>query len=573
MSCMKKSKHLKILFNKFTVATCTLFLFNNVFAQKIPGEIHGNFDVNFQQYNHDSLINAKVPAAKAGYNAFANFIYTLGDFSTGIRYESYLNALNGYPVHYRGSGIGYRYLRYKTENIDFIAGNFYEQFGSGLILRAYEQRALGIDNALDGFKFSYRPFNGIQLKTVYGKQRFDFNNGLTNSDGLVRGADVELNVAELLDSVYHSKFKIILGGSFVSKFDPGSEYSINGKKILLPQNVASWSSRMKMMYGNYSVFAEYALKMNDPSADNNFIYKNGQAFLLTANYSKKGFSVLLAAKYNDNMSYRSNRFMMLTDLPINYIPSINKQHTYNLPATLYPYASQFSEMAYSGEVNYTLKKKTVLGGKYGTQLSVNFSRVYGIDSSYISNDTNRRGYDSKFFTPNLSRLFFSDINFTLKKKISSLLTINYMYLNIVYNNDIIQGAFHSDGSKVHGTITSEMHIADVNFKLTEQHNIRTELQYLHITSAEKHQGDWLTALVEYSYSPYFSVSLMDQYNFGNPDEKYRLHYYYLSASYTKGSTRLGVGYGRQRQGLFCVGGVCRTVPASNGMNIAITHTF
>ena len=36
--------------------------------------------------------------------------------------------------------------------IDVTIGNFYDQFGSGLVFRSYEERNLGIDNAMDGFR-------------------------------------------------------------------------------------------------------------------------------------------------------------------------------------------------------------------------------------------------------------------------------------------------------------------------------------------------------------------------------------------------------------------------------------
>ena len=39
------------------------------------------------------------------------------------------------------------------------------------------------------------------------------------------------------------------------------------------------------------------------------------------------------------MQFRSDRNLQLFDVPVNYIPAITKQHTYNLAATLYPYAT------------------------------------------------------------------------------------------------------------------------------------------------------------------------------------------------------------------------------------------
>jgi hypothetical protein len=72
------------------------------------------------------------------------------------------------------------------------AGSFYEQFGSGFILRAYEERSLGIDNHLFGGKVVYRPYKGIQLKALTGKQRRYWS----RNDSWISGGDVELNIDE-----------------------------------------------------------------------------------------------------------------------------------------------------------------------------------------------------------------------------------------------------------------------------------------------------------------------------------------------------------------------------------------
>jgi len=43
--------------------------------------------------------------------------------------------------------------------------------------------------------------------------------------------------------------------------------------------------------------------------------------------------------------------------------------------------------------------------------------------------------------------------------------------------------------------------------------------------------------------------------------------------YIEGATRITISGGRQRQGIFCVGGVCRVVPASNGVSLSVTTSF
>lgn len=548
----------------------------NSFAQeKNKGEVHGNVDMTLQQYSEDTLINAVVPAAKAGYNAFGNVIYTNGNFSTGMRFESYLNVLNGYPDRFSGTGIGYRFARYRGEEIDVTFGNFYEQFGSGLLLRAYEERTIGVDNVLDGFRVKFNPYRGVYLKGIYGKQRLSFVDGLVNGPGIVRGVDAEVNLNELTDSLGKMKTKIILGGSFVSKFQPGTIQEVNGVDLIMPQNVGSWAGRAKISHGNYSFMGEYAYKMNDPSADNNFIYKSGQAVLLNATYSIKGLGISLDAKHIDNMSFRSDRNALLTDVQINYLPALTKPHSYNLAATLYPYGTQpTGEVAFQGEISYKLKKKTKLGGKYGTTITVNHARAYGLDSITIADtETSRWGYDASIFGADWDHLYFSDFNVQVKRKINKKLKAMYTFLNIIYDNHIIQGAFNSDGSKVKGKINADIHVLELSYKLKKKHNIRTELQYLTTKSGERHQGDWATAIVEYTYSPHWSIGVMDQYNIGNPDDLYKIHYYYFTVGYTKKSSRIALGYGKQREGLFCVGGICRTVPASNGLTLTLTSSF
>ncbi|HRE96720.1 MAG TPA: DUF6029 family protein, partial [Flavobacteriales bacterium] len=82
-----------------------------------------------------------------------------------------------------------------------------------------------------------------------------------------------------------------------------------------------------------------------------------------------------------------------------------------------------------------------------------------------------------------------------------------------------------------------------------------------------------TVLVEYTRSPHWFIGALSQYNYGNEVEAQRVNYPYLTVGYIQNSTRITMGYGKQREGLFCVGGVCRAVPASNGFTLSITSSF
>jgi hypothetical protein len=80
-------------------------------------------------------------------------------------------------------------------------------------------------------------------------------------------------------------------------------------------------------------------------------------------------------------------------------------------------------------------------------------------------------------------------------------------------------------------------------------------------------------LAEWSISPNWFISAFDEYNYGNDIEDNRIHYVNAAVAYVKRTNRISLGYGKQREGLLCVGGICRNVPASNGFTLSISSSF
>jgi hypothetical protein len=551
---------LKPLFRKIAIAGFTILAATGakeVIAQeKDMGSIHGNFQTDVQYYNVDTIIGAPIVPEKMLMNGFANIIYTKGNFTAGIRYESYLNALQGFDAGYRGNGIPFRYASYHLDDLDITVGSFYEQFGTGLLLRAYEERGLGYDNAFDGIRVKYKPIDGVYIKSLVGKQRIYFDYG----SGIVRGLDGEIVLNELHDFFSTMKTQVSFGGSFVSK------YQVDQDPIyVLPENVGGYGGRMNLIRGKFSLLGEYVYKINDPSAVNNFIYRHGEAMFLTGSYSQKGLGITIAAKRIDNMNFRSDRNATVNNLNINFLPALTKQHTYNLAATLYPYATQFNgEMGYQADLIYTFKKGSLLGGKYGTTINVNYSAVNNIDTVQLGDlETQRIGYSSSFFKTG-EEVYFRDFNIELSKKWNKKVKTNLSYIHFTYNMDVVQGLVGK------GMIYADIAIADISYRFNDKHTLRTELQSL---TTKQDQGNWATAILEYTYSPKWFIAIMDQYNYGNKDENLRIHYITGSVGFTKNSNRFLMSYGRQRAGIFCIGGVCRNMPASNGLMLTVTSSF
>ena len=521
--------------------------------------IWGNFQMDAQYYMPDSLINAPDVPETILMNGFANLNFSYGGFAMGIRYESYQNALLGFDDRYRGNGIPYRFASYTSENLEVTLGNFYEQFGSGLIFRTYEEKNLGIDNAMDGFRLVYRPQQGIALTGVIGQQRLFWDLG----PGIVRGFDARVNLNSAISSLSESSNQWILGGSVVSKYQRDRNPLYN-----LPENVAAFSGNLNFMRGPVNLTGEYAYKVNDPSADNDFIYKEGQALLLTGSYAVRGVGLLLSAKRIDNMGFRSDRNATGNDLHINYLPPTTRQHIYSLSA-MYPYASQpTGEMGVLGELTFSLPRESRLGGPYGTSVTINYSHARSIDKKQL-HDTiavgqpGTDGYRSSFFSLG-DEVYFEDFNIEINRRFSRNLRGLFSYAYITYNQNVIEGYVDKENVYAH------IGIVDMSYRLPNRRSIRWELQHLY---TKQDNQSWAMAMVEYTIAPRWFFAISDQYNYGNNNKDLRIHYYTLSAGYSKGPNRISLSYGKQRQGIICVGGVCRMVPASYGFMLSVSSSF
>ncbi|MFT6814679.1 MAG: hypothetical protein ACJAZ3_000572 [Sphingobacteriales bacterium] len=521
------------------------------YGQSEEGRLTGNIQSDIQYYLEDTIIGAEKVDEKIRSNTYAQIDYAKGNFRAGVRLESYERALIGYDPLYNGTGIANRYIRYQTDLITLTVGNFYDQFGSGMIFRTYEDRFLGIDNSLDGLHVLVTPLPGVQIKVLSGRQRLFFTKG----EGIVRGADGEWFINESFESLIDKKSKIILGAGVISKFQADDDPVYN-----LPENVAAYAGRFNLIRGGFSLQSEVAYKINDPSLTNNFSYNEGKGFMVTSSYSQKGFSVSGGVKRIDNMDFRSDRNAGNNNLTLSFLPAFTKQHTYQL-AAYYPYGTQPNgEIALQGEVSYKVPKGSQLGGKYGTQVTVSHSTVRTNNKAI---NAFSRIYDEDFISTG-DVLLFRENNIEINRKFNKKWKGNFQYLSMIYDKDRIEQ--QAGFGKVFATIG----VADITYKINRKNAIRTEFQAMF---TEQDQGNWAMALAEYTVSPHWFIAVIDEYNYGNDVEKKRVHYLNTNVGYVQGSSRIALAYGKQRAGIICVGGVCRVLPATNGLRLSISTSF
>lgn len=490
----------------------------------------------------------------------------LNNFTASVQLESYEPfALINYSPNFEGTNLGTYSINYNNSKLNITAGHYYSQFGSGLILRNWEDRQLGINNALLGGKIVYSPAHFVSLTALYGKQRIGFK----TSNGEVFGFDSEIDLSNLLNLENAS---LNIGLSYVGRKEDVTLQDPNFEEL-----TNAFSGRVDYTNNNFYSSLEYVSKSEDAvvqinQVSNNFV-KPGSALLLNAGFTKKGFGLDATFRRLENMSFYSDRDAsgnIYNENLVNYTPGLTKQHDYLL-TNIFVYQAQSAvsfldpALLKVGEIGgqldlfYKIQKDTPLGGKYGTKLALNASYYAGLGGEF---DYANQDYETDFL--GFGNKYFSDISLEVRKKWSSKWSSIFYYVNQYYNKKEIEGNFAAE------QIKTNIGVFESTYKIGKGKSLRFEAQKLW-SSSEDH--DWVGGTFEYNFNSKYSIYVNDIYNGGKDKDTEKTHYYNIGGSYTKGATRLGVNYGRQRAGLLCVGGVCRYVAEATGLTVNLSMSF
>ena len=465
----------------------------------------------------------------------------------------------GYDTDFGGYGISHLHVGANFDWGKITIGDVYGQFGSGMVLRLYEDRALGVDNALRGGKIEATPYKGIYFTALGGKQRRYWNCyddgawGWNYKQDAVLGANLELGLQEWIPQLQEAGANLTIGGSYVSKYQKADTIlfidpsAMQAYMYNLPEWVGAGSVRAQLQMKGWNAMVEYAYKANDPSILNNYSYNHGEALLMSLSYSQKGLAVLAQVKRSENMSFRSDRQANLIAGTINHMPPFAMQHTYML-TSLYPYSTDLiaNEWAFQGEVRYTWKRGTAMGGKYGTTLKLNASHIRGTSDTWFGMS---------------EEPYYTDVNLELNKKINKQWYIGAMAMYQTYNKRIIGKS---------GIARSGIGVVEAKYAMNKKVQMRAELQYLY---SRQYEGQWIAALYELSLWRQLVLSGQWMYNIGHAPDATNGHYYTVAVTYTHGAHRLMAGYTKTRAGFNCSGGVCRYVPEQQGVTLTYNFTW
>lgn len=512
-----------------------------------------------------------------GSNDYLKVDYNIGRLSAGIQLDGYLPGLYGYDIYKhqqrdsKMTAFLTKYIQWEDQNWGVRLGDIYDQFGNGLIFRAYEERALALNNSLAGGRAYYNFNNMVNVKVLAGMPRlYD-----VRSKNAVWGADLSLSISDMTN---WNNGVLSLEGSYVGRNQKGLEEMF--KYAGVTSDVLNMvSGRLNLEVAGVSLRGEYVTKLNNDVYDPVMPAHKGNVIHVDLGYNYKRFSVSATFRRQENMNTAIDvrRIGIGGGNVLNYIPLLTRQHTYML-ANLNPYCGTavFTGGEIGGQVDvyYSLRNKKARG-KYWN-FHANFSMFNSLDhQSFMKEDIEGRNA-------------WIDFNVDVERQWNKSLKTTFFY-SFQRRDETLD---HED-VKTPYYCNSHIFVADVTYKINKKHSIRVEGQYL---AANNYEGDWVAGLVEYNFAPKFSFYVSDMWNCEKfVDPKYGgnfypycdengwdkkeggrhelLHYYQVGATFTHNFLRAQLSYGRNRAGYVCSGGQCRYQPAYTGVNLAFTLTF
>ena len=560
---------------KTVLAILTLAVSMSLFAQeKDWGYVTGSLESNNNVYVEDEANNffpSYQPQLKND-NIFASNDYLKVDYykgrlSAGLQMEGYFPTLVGYPISENNMTLSNLYVTWKDKSYSVTAGTFYDQFGSGLLFRSWEDRMLGLNNALLGARATYGWEDKIAVKAFWGVPRLGkisdsaalmgrdgkfFGLGLT--DVHVAGADLSVSLSSLLGM---DNVSLAVEGSVLNKHEAAPEELI---ALGYKSDIFGWSGRVNLDYDGFFFKGEYVdagrqILTRELALNRGRKPDNANAQLVEFGYNGNGLGLTFTGRRMERMNQKIYGYAVTEPgfgsavNMLSYRPAMSTQYTYML-MTLNPYSPEIGDkFAHAGEIGgqvdafYNFRRGTKLGGKRGMKVHANFSTWYALNEN--------GGTKGAEF---LLRDFSFDVEKQWTKKFKSVLMYSmqdYNHISVTTGRNI--GLAH-------------IVVADLLYKWTSKLSSRLELQYL---SSKDDQKDWMAGLLEVNFAPHWSVYASDMWNHGDS----KMHYYNAGVSFSMSHIRVAAGYGRYRAGYICSGGVCRTIPAYTGANLSLTASF
>ena len=544
------------------------------------GILSGNLEANANFFMRDTLIGAEgtpqYDRQLFGGESWLNLNYSNWGFEFGLRFDVYNNSFLPNPLDsYTDEGIGRWFVKKKIHNLGITVGYIYDQIGSGIIFRAYEERPLFIDNALFGVQLTYDLSPDWQIKGFTGRQKNRFD----TYQSVLKGGSIE----GFLTGGENANWSLAPGLGVVGKTLSDEAYTQlqNTVANYLPQDTFSlqYNSYAFTLYnnltiGNFNWYVEGAYKTGDiyfdqfatrltrteggvKEVEGKYANNDGSVIYTSLSWATKGFGASVEAKRTENFNFRANPFVSLNQGFINFLPPMTRINTYRLTSRYNAATQEIGEQSIQADITYAPTRKL--------SFNVNFSNITDLGN------VNKGEGETLLY-----RELYTEVQYKYKRKWNLIAGVQMQR----YNQEIFE---EKPEVPIVETFTPYF---DFLYKIDRKKAIRFESQYMMIgddTKADSKQdyGSWLFGLVEFTVAPHWTFTISDMYNIDpgkqSPSdangEKIDVHYPRFDIFYTNKSNRFSLSYVKQVEGVVCSGGICRLEPAFSGVKMTVNSSF
>lgn len=538
----------------------SLFILPMVVLAQEKGVLSGNFQSNFSVFMRDTAIGADETASPqygkqiSSAEAWLFLNYDIKGFHFAARYDLFNNSnLLNPSGAYTGQGLGFWQIKKSIGDLELTAGSFYDQFGSGIIFRAYENRLIGIDYAMQGIRAKYSINGKTNIKAFTGKQKGFQENRFGTSPQIIKG----INVEHLIST--SNGLGLTLGTSAVNRTLDENTMSalvteINSMPVVdrfLPKyNVYAMNGYFNLNWKDFGLMTEYNYKTQDAIRLDNgdLALRDGSILLTGLSYSKRrlgkkkdgGLGVNVQYRRIENFPFLVTPFANLLNGIVTYQPSLTRQASYRLVAR-YNAAAQFNgEQGIQAEVVYSLNRKT--------NIQLNYSDIKQLNGDQLFIER------------------FGQVEHKISKKWKGKLGLQ----SVFYKQSIYEG------ESTYPDVQTITPFFEVTYKVDRKNSIRFESQYLR---TEQDLGSFYNGILEWNRSPKFTVAVGDMINTEPQRQsnqllsKRVLHYPTVFLKYNVKTTSFTASYVKQVEGVNCTGGICRLEPAFSGLRFTLTTQF
>ncbi len=565
-------RHFSIVMLLVLMGTCNWALGQSKDSDK--GQFSGNLLMTYQKYIRDDSIGANTKVYKentASADAWLFMQYRIKGYSFILRYDAFNNSPLLDPQDaYTNHGVGFWQINKSVDKLDITMGSFYDQFGTGILFRAYEQRQIGIDYAIQGMRLKYNINDKWAIKGFAGNQKGNIKNRFGYANQVISGLNVEGNLDLGKDSKYGA---LQVGASGVNRtLDRETMDRLVGTintydladRFYPKYNVYGGNAYFTYTKDNFSWTVEGNVKSKEAimEDDSKFHLKGGKVLYTSMSWGKGGWNLgkqkasvglNIQARHVDHFSFRTAPTENLLNGLVSYLPSMTRQNTYRLLSRYNAPGQAMGEDGIQGEIEFKPRK--------GTQIFFNGSYVQTLASNGKLNKATGVMEAEKLFSENYIEVV---------QKIGKHDKLKLGVQRIVYN----QTRYESEPEYVPvKTITP---FGEWLHTLDQGRSLRVEWQYL---NTKNDQGSFANLMIEMFVRKNLSIAVADMVNVV-PHRYERmiiadkvLHYPTFFIGYTEKNTVFTLAFLKQQQGVNCSGGICREEPAFSGVRFTVSSNF